>query len=181
MEKLIYLVRHCEAEGQNSNSPLTERGLIQAKRLSDLMSDIEVDRVICSPYLRAIQTIIPFVENRCIEIEIDSRLTERVLSSTSFPDWMDKLEATFIDMDLKYKDGESSIEAKNRIIQVVNEIKEYHFKNTILVSHGGITSLLLNYFDKSFGFEQWKGLTNPDVYLLCILPNEFHIKRFWKE
>ncbi|QUW23588.1 histidine phosphatase family protein [Sporosarcina sp. Marseille-Q4063] len=180
METSIYLIRHCESEGQSSDSPLTERGLIQASELSDFLSDIKVDRVISSPFLRAIQTIKPFAENKKIEIETDNRLTERELSSIFFTDWMEKLEATFIDMDIKYEDGESSNEAMNRIVEVVNDIVESYSENTIIVAHGGIISLLLNHYDKNFAFEQWKSLSNPDVYLLKISRNNVQYKRLWK-
>ncbi|MBU9710722.1 histidine phosphatase family protein [Evansella tamaricis] len=183
MNKNIYIIRHCEAIGQSSDSPLTERGLTQANELSDFLSDIKVkvDRVISSPYLRAVQTIKPFAENKNIELEMDSRLTERILSSTFFSDWMDKLEATFNDMDLKYEGGESSNEAMNRMVEVVNDIVASDFESTIIVAHGGVISLLLNHYDKKFGFEQWKGLSNPDVYQLSILQNNFDIKRLWND
>jgi len=180
MNKNIYIIRHCEAEGQSSDSPLTERGYTQANELSDFLLDIKVDRIISSPFLRAIQTIKPFAGNKNIEIEIDSRLSERVLSSNFFPDWMDKLEATFNDMDLKYEGGESSNEAKNRIIEVVSDIVASDSENTIIVAHGGVISLLLNHYDKNFGFEQWKSLSNPDVYLLRVAKNADKYKRLWK-
>ncbi|WP_223700618.1 histidine phosphatase family protein [Sutcliffiella deserti] len=180
MVKKIYVIRHCEAEGQSSDAQLTEKGFIQANELADFLSKIKIDRVISSPYLRAIQTIKPFAKSQKIEIEMDNRLTERVLSSTFFPDWMNKLEATFNDMKLKYKGGESSNEAMIRIVKVVNEIMASDFENTIIVAHGGIISLLLNYFDKNFGFEEWKSLSNPDVYLLSITTEEEKIERLWK-
>lgn len=181
MNKNIYIIRHCEAEGQSADSPLTDKGFTQANELSDfLSSDMKIDRIISSPFLRAIQTIKPFARNKNIEIEMDSRLSERVLSSTFFPDWMDKLEATFRRMDLKYEGGESSNEAKNRIVEVVSDIVASDSENTILVAHGGVISLLLNHYDKNFGFEQWKTLSNPDVYLLRIMKNDAHYKRLWK-
>ncbi|WP_335869910.1 histidine phosphatase family protein [Bacillus sp. 2205SS5-2] len=181
MNKNIYIIRHCEAIGQSSDSKLTENGFIQAGELSDFLLDFRVDRVISSPFLRAIQTIKPFVENKNIEIEMDSRLSERVLGSIFFPDWMDKLEATFNDMYLKYEGGESSIEARNRIVEVVTDILESNSENTIIVAHGGIISLLLNHYNQNFGFEQWKSLSNPDVYQLRIFKNEFQVKRLWIE
>lgn len=181
MNKNIYIIRHCEAEGQSCDSPLTEKGFIQANQLAEFLSDIKVDRVISSPFLRAIQTIKPFAENMNIIIEEDNRLSERVLSSTFFPDWMNKLEVTFNDMDVKYENGESSNEAMKRIVEVVNDVVASHSKNTMIVAHGGIISLLLHYYDKNFGFEQWKCLSNPDVYALNISPDQTHIKRLWKD
>lgn len=181
MNKKIYIIRHCEAKGQSSDSPLTEKGFIQASELADFLSGFKVDRIISSPFLRALQTIKPFAEKKNIEIEVDSRLTERVLSSLNFSDWMEKLEATFNDMDLKYKDGESSNEAMKRIVEVVNDVLASQSENTIIVAHGGVISLLLNYYDKNFGFKQWKSLSNPDVYLLSISQNEFQVKRLRKD
>lgn len=36
-------------------------------------------------------------------------------------------------------------------------------------------SLLFKHFDEMFGFEEWKRLTNPDVYLLKFNDEKFHI------
>lgn len=180
MTKKIYIIRHCEATGQFPDSPLTEKGFIQANELADFLSEININRIISSPFLRAIQTIKPFAKNNNIKIEKDSRLSERVLSSGIFSDWMAKLKATFNDMDLKYEGGESSNEAKERIVAVVKDIIASDSKNTIIVAHGGIISLLLNTYDENFGFAKWKSLSNPDVYLLTISQTDFNLKRLWK-
>jgi 2,3-bisphosphoglycerate-dependent phosphoglycerate mutase len=42
MGKKIYIIRHCEAEGQSSESPLTENGLKQATELSEFFSQIRL-------------------------------------------------------------------------------------------------------------------------------------------
>lgn len=180
MTKNIYIIRHCEAKGQSSDSPLTEKGFIQANELSRYLFDLKVDRILSSPFLRAIQTIKPFAEHNNIEIELDSRLSERVLSSIFFSDWMDKLEATFNDMDLKYEGGESSNEAQNRIVEVINDIAASNYGNTLIVAHGGVISLLLNHYDQNFGFEQWKSLSNPDIYQLSISLKDVKVKRLWE-
>lgn len=41
-------------------------------------------------------------------------------------------------------------------------------------------SLLLKYYNMIFGFEQWQKLSNPDVYLLRYVHNEFQIEVFGK-
>ncbi|WP_042220669.1 histidine phosphatase family protein [Oceanobacillus manasiensis] len=179
MNKNIYIIRHCKAEGQASDAPLTEEGTIQAKELAEFLSDLKVDRIISSPFLRAIQTIKPFAENKDIDIEVDSRLAERVLSSTFLTDWMEKLEATFNDTDLKFEGGESSNEAAKRIVEVVDEVVVSDAENTVIVAHGGIISLLLNVYDKSFGFEKWMSLRNPDVYHLRVTETGANFNRLW--
>ncbi|NBJ70363.1 MULTISPECIES: histidine phosphatase family protein [Clostridia] len=179
MNKTIYIIRHCEAEGQAADASLTERGWMQAKELADFLSKRKIDRIISSPFLRAIQSIKPFADNKNLEIEREDRLMERVLSSTFFPDWLDKLKVTYYDLDLKYEGGESSNEAMNRIVSVVGDIIESNATHTVIVAHGGIISLLLHYYDQSFGFEQWKGLSNPDVYELNISDQAISYIRLW--
>lgn len=181
MTKNIYIVRHAEAEGQDPQAKLTERGLKQAGILADFLSNVKVERIISSPYVRAIETMRPFAERNNLNIELDDRLTERVLSTQYFSDWMDKLEATFFDMNLKYKGGESSHEAQSRIVELFKEVLESDYTNTLIVAHGGIISLLLNYCDGEFGFENWKQLSNPDVFLITGLNDSYQYKRLWND
>ena len=181
VNKIIYIIRHCEAEGQAPDAPLTAKGKLQAEKLSKFLFERNIDRIVSSPFLRAIQTIEPFATGKHLEIEVDNRLRERVLSSVSMPDWMDKLETTYDDFNLKYEGGESSNEAIRRIIEVVNELITGDSQNSLIVAHGGIISLLLHHYDKHLGFETWRNLSNPDVYKLQISDNNHQLQRLWTE
>ncbi|WP_404447747.1 histidine phosphatase family protein [Sutcliffiella horikoshii] len=166
MSKNIYIVRHCQAQGQPAESQLTEEGFKQAEELARFFSNIPVDRIVSSPFLRAIQSVEPFSKNRNISIEVDDRLAERTLSAVDLQDWMEKLKATYEDLELKFEGGESSREAMDRIVSVVEEAFETDAENIVVVTHGNIMSLLLRNYQESFGFEEWKELRNPDVFLL---------------
>ncbi len=166
MSKSIYIVRHCQAQGQPAESQLTEEGFKQAGELAEFFSNIPIDRIVSSPFLRAIQTVEPLSMERNISIEVDNRLAERTLSSIDLPDWMEKLKATYEDLELKFEGGESSREAMDRIVTMVEDVLESDEENTIIVTHGNIMSLLLKHYQDSFGFEDWKNLGNPDVFLL---------------
>ncbi|KKI91386.1 phosphoglycerate mutase [Bacillus sp. SA1-12] len=181
MKKRIYIVRHCEAQGQPPESPLTEKGYTQAKYLSDFLSNTNIDRIISSPFLRAIQSVEPISKETNIKIEIDERLSERILSTQDLPDWPEKLKATFDDFELKFEGGESSKEAMNRIVNVVEEAFKSEFENTIIVTHGNLMSLLLKNYDSSFDFDCWKSLSNPDVFVLSYINNEVDMERLWRE
>ncbi|MBD3109253.1 histidine phosphatase family protein [Bacillus sp. AGMB 02131] len=176
----IYLVRHCEAEGQSSEAPLTSNGLRQADQICEFFTNVSIEKIICSPFLRAIQTIEPLSRKRNIEIGKDDRLAERVLSSVNLPDWLEKLKATYEDMNLSFEGGESSREASERIVKVIEDVIGNEAEHTIIVSHGNILSLLIKHFDHSFGFEQWRSMSNPDVYLLTRSEEKHHIERLWK-
>ena len=166
--KKIYLIRHCEAEGQPAEAALTDNGFEQANHLSEFFRGVPIDRIISSLYKRAVQTVEPLAKRMNLEIETNNLLTERVLSSKNLSDWLEKLEATFADFDLKFEGGESSSEAKKRIISVMEEVVNNEAQNTIIVTHGNLLSLLLNHYNNHFGFEEWKDLRNPDVFLLKI-------------
>lgn len=164
--KKIYLIRHCEAEGQPAEAALTDNGLKQANHLSEFFKDIPIDRIISSPYKRAVQTVEPLAKRMNLEIEKNDLLTERVLSNQNLSDWLEKLKATFDDLDLKFEGGESSNEAKKRIVGVVEGVLNSSAQNTIIVTHGNLLSLLLKNYNHQFGFEDWRSLKNPDVFLL---------------
>ncbi|MEH7380989.1 histidine phosphatase family protein [Bacillus sp. JJ1533] len=178
MLKNIYIIRHCKAEGQAPDAPLTEEGQKQAIDLVAFFENKKVDQIISSPFKRAMQTIEPLANELHIKIETNPQLAERVLSSINMPDWFEKLRATYEDFDLSYEGGESSQEAANRIIEVVDDVIKSDAANTIIVTHGGLMSLLLNHYDKNFGFEQWATLSNPDVYKLTI-DHQMSLERIW--
>ncbi|GHI00719.1 histidine phosphatase family protein [Neobacillus kokaensis] len=178
--KKVYVVRHCEAAGQASEAPLTDRGVRQAEELAAFFADVKIDRIISSPFLRAVQSIEPAAEQKSIEIESDHRLSERILSTRDLPDWLEKLKAAFDNLDLRFDGGESSREAMNRAVSVMGDIHQHGAEDTIIVTHGNLMSLLLKHYQPDFGFEQWKNLSNPDVYLLNIDDQEVSLERLWK-
>lgn len=177
--KQIYLVRHCQATGQEAAAPLTETGIQQAEQLVSFFEGMAIDRIVSSPFHRAIATIQPVATKRSIQIELDQRLEERVLSSQHMDDWLDRLRDTFQDLSLCYEGGESSLTAMQRASEVVDELLTSEDQHIVIVSHGGLLSLLLKSVDDRFGFSDWQQMSNPDVFLLTCTDTERHIKRIW--
>ncbi len=70
-------------------------------------------------------------------------MSERVLNSVNMPDWLDKLKAAYDNPDLPCAGGESSNEAMNRIVWVVEDAAEDEEENIIIIAHGNMRSLLL--------------------------------------
>lgn len=178
--KFIYLIRHCKAEGQEPSAKLTDEGMRQAEQLAKCLEDVSIQYIVSSPYDRAIHTIQPLAKKLHLSIHVDDRLKERILSTIDIPDWMGKLRDAFVNMDLKFYGGESSREAMNRGVSVIKEAIERPEKSIAIVTHGNLMALILKHFDDRFGFEEWKGLTNPDVYELNFTENRIKgMKRFW--
>lgn len=180
--KHIFLVRHCQAEGQDPDAMLTGEGKKQALQLADVLDSFPIDRMISSPYTRAYDTITPLANRISVPVETHYDLQERVLSQDNLPDWLDKLKLTFDDLDLCYTGGESSREAMKRGIAVVHEALNSHAKHIVVVSHGNLISLLLKYYDEQIQFEHWQALSNPDVYEL-VFDDEYQLirmQRIWQ-
>ncbi len=177
--KKIYIVRHCEAIGQPPESSLTQNGFEQSIELNQFFTNLQIDRIISSPFLRAVQSIQPTVNHKQLQLDIDKRLAERVLSNKEYPDWLTRLEETYNDLELKFEGGESSKEAIDRVYSLVKEIINQESEHTIIVTHGNLMSLLLMHLDPEFGFAQWRMLSNPDVYELSIDTHHTNFKRIW--
>lgn len=178
--KTLYFIRHAEAEGQPFPSALTKKGREQAESLIAFFMEREINRIYSSPYVRAIETISPLANSRGLDIEEDDRLGERVLSTAYFDDWQDKLRESFADFDLFFEGGESHTQAMKRVQSMLEDVIKSEDQHIILVSHGNLTTLMLRYFDESFGFEQLMKMTNPDVYEIIIHTDEVRLNRIWK-
>lgn len=174
--KTLYVVRHCEAEGQEADAPLTPEGAAQSHNLAVSLATVNIERIISSPYRRATQSIEPLARRLNLQVELDMRLVERVLCSGSRPDWQERLHDSFLDLDLSWEGGESSRTAMQRAVAVVADIQRHSAGNTLLVTHGNLMALLLKHFDDSIGFAEWLALSNPDVYRIG-LTRPFSIQR----
>jgi 2,3-bisphosphoglycerate-dependent phosphoglycerate mutase len=170
---------HSKAEGQSPSANLTKEGYMQSEKLSEFLYDKNIDSIISSPFVRALQSITPLSEKMQLKVTTDDRLSERILCSEEHPNWREMLRDTFFDLELSYNGGESSSAAMNRALSVITQIKNNGLKNAAMVTHGNLMSLLLKYYDNDFGFEEWERLTNPDVYQLQLenLPAIF--RRVW--
>ena len=168
MTKTIYVIRHCKAQGQEPNAPLTLEGVKQAEELSHALAEVYIEQIVSSPYIRAMQSVEPLAKRLVLDIKLDDRLIERVLCKDALSSWIEHLKRSFHDMDYFLEGGESSRQAMQRIVGVVDEVQLGSAQTTLLVTHGNLMSLLLKHFNNDFGFFDWQGLGNPDVYQIVL-------------
>lgn len=181
MSKTIYLVRHCKAEGQAFDAKLTPTGMMQSELLTEFLYDKQINSIVSSPYKRAVDSIKPLAKRLNLPINEDNRLGERVLSSLERDDYLEMLENSFKDLDICYEGGESSRQAMNRAIGVIEDVLKGSANNIVIATHGNLMSLILKHYEPSFGFKEWKSLSNPDVYCLKFEGDSPQIVRIWQE
>jgi 8-oxo-dGTP diphosphatase len=79
---IAVLVRHGTAgeratwEGDDRLRPLDDRGLRQAEALPEALADLQMTRILTSPYVRCVQTVEPLSAAIGIEIENTRALAE---------------------------------------------------------------------------------------------------------
>ncbi|WP_138860209.1 histidine phosphatase family protein [Exiguobacterium mexicanum] len=174
----FYLIRHCSATGQEPDAPLTYAGERQALALADFFQDIPVDRIISSDYTRAVASITPVATSKQLTIETEPKLRERILSLEPRDDWFELLRHSFTDASFRVPGAESGQEATDRILSVITSLDDVN-GTTVLVTHGNLLALLLQYVDNRFDFDTWRNLSNPDVYHLKIVDNSWYVERVW--
>ena len=165
-DRNLILVRHAQATGQQPGAPLTETGQEQAHTLATFLSDYLIDHISTSQYLRAQQSIQPFATIAELPVDTDPRLNERILSAEPIENWQEVVRDSFDDHDLRAPGGESAREVWGRAWAALDEILAEDYRWPVVVTHGNLMALVLHSLDPSFGFERWKSLSNPDVYLL---------------
>lgn len=172
----IYLVRHAHSvyTQDELNRPLSEKGLTDAGRISDILLNENIDYVLASPYRRAIQTVEGVAKNIGIDILIEEDLKERKISEIPVEDFNSALNKLWSDWDFSFDGGESNLEAQRRGINLLNKVlKKYAGKKIVMGTHGNIMVLIMNYFDSIYDFNFWKNLSMPDVYKLSFMGNDF--------
>ncbi|MEN1937383.1 histidine phosphatase family protein [Paenibacillus sp. 102] len=159
----IYLVRHGETQWNTENrlqgwknSPLTEKGIRNAKLLGKRLSNIEFCAVYSSPNERTIQTAKYICSGRNIPIITDENLKE-----ISYGEWEGKtkeeIEKNFKKEYFHYWNaphlydhrphkGEGINDLKKRVENVLNKIlAENPSGNVLIVSHAATIKALLLY------------------------------------
>jgi 2,3-bisphosphoglycerate-dependent phosphoglycerate mutase len=168
-------VRHCRATGQEPAAELTSDGRAQAEALADVLADRGVERIVSSPWQRAVDSIAPLALRLGLTVERDERLRERTLSDGPLPDWRERLRASFDDPDLCLPGGESSRAATARAIAALDGARAHAAHATVVVTHGNLLALILRTVDPGIGFDHWQALSNPDLYRL----SDGSLERLW--
>lgn len=191
METIIYLARHGQTEWNIArraqgrlNSPLTEQGIQQAKKLAKKLKSLKIDQIYTSASGRAVQTAIYLRGDRDITIIRTNDLMEISLGKWEGQKWSE-IEATFPD-ELKLindhpekytaqeSQGETFYQAQDRLTNFMNEILSKHVgESVLLVSHALAIKVIVNYFRGGSMQTLWEG---PDAHWASLYQLRFSEK-----
>ena len=110
----LYFVRHAHSAYSTDEigRPLSEKGISDATKVTDLLKQEGIDIVISSPYKRAIQTVEGTAQ--CIEkpIEIVEGFKERILTIQPAEDFTQAITKVWEDENFFWEGGESNLTAQ---------------------------------------------------------------------
>ncbi|QUG41627.1 histidine phosphatase family protein [Psychrobacillus sp. INOP01] len=181
----LYFVRHAHSNYSTDElgRPLSEQGLVDAKKITDLLKRENIDVVVSSPYKRAFQTVEGIANHLKSEIEIIDAFKERILSEQPVADFKEAMLQVWSDFDISLPGGESNHNAQTRGVRATKKILgKYEGQNVVIGTHGNIMVLIMNYFDPIYDFGFWKQLEMPDIYQLTFYEQQLiTVKRVDKE
>ena len=168
----IYLTRHGETEWNLArrlqgqlDSPLTDKGKLQAEWLRDRLEDIEFSAIYSSSSNRALDTAHIVKGQRQMTVETRKELMEIMMGSwegqkvqviekedpTNFFNFWNKPEL------FETTIGETFDDVIERSYQVLEDIKANHTGNVLVVSHGIVLKSLLCAIARKPLSELWDG------------------------
>lgn len=188
MDTTIYMIRHAESPfiiGQERTRKLSNQGEIDAKKVTAIMNEKEIDLVVSSPYIRAIQTIEGIVDSKNIEVKVFEELRERQLKGAyKLPEEeiQQAIKKSFEDIDFKLSGGESVRDVQNRAIPIIKDLlNKYEAKTIIIGTHGNVMTIILNYFNKEYGYDFWENTSKPDIYKVVFSKKKLQlVQRIWE-
>jgi len=163
----IYFIRHAKSDFNvidDRSRPLTEQGHVDCALVTEFLQDKEIDVILSSPYKRAVDTITGFARSvgKPIHTIEDLREIEHVL----LDDWQPNVKNQWDDFSYSIPGNECLADLQNRNIVALNDVlSRYENKNIVIGTHGMALSTIINFYDKSYGFDDFMNMVfiNPWV------------------
>lgn len=157
----IYFIRHAESDNSvydDYSRPLTEKGMRDRILVTKFLNSKRIDVVFSSPYKRAIDTVKDFAGKNHLKIQFIDEFKERHVGRwvDNFTDFSKK---QWNDFHYKLNEGESLQEVQSRNINALKRIlTDYEGKNIVIGTHGTALSTIINYYDSSFGYNEFNNI-----------------------
>lgn len=180
----LYFVRHAEPNYDNHNDALRElssKGLEDRKLVTEFLKDKGINMALSSPYKRAIDTIKDFTDLVAIDIEIIDEFRERKVDGGWIEDFNEFTKNQWNDFSFKLSDGECLQEVQERNVSALkNVLEKYKGKNIVIGCHGTALSTILNYFDNSFGYEDFKRIKNKMPWIVEFIFDDIDLRYLYE-
>lgn len=162
----IYILRHEERTIDASFfGPLTTNGIINSIKLVPILEKLKITKIYSSPFVRTLQTIIPYSKKKSIKINLEYGLVEiqhpDIIApkgvGVELPDYLEKefnkniYYTSFIkSSNLVYPENTNLLTQRTkRIIKEIIADNCNSNENILIVTHQGLCQVILNIINKS--------------------------------
>jgi len=155
----IYFIRHAQSDysiHDDRTRPLSEEGLRNSILVADYLRDKHINVIFSSPYKRAIDTIAGFAKSADLPINIVDDFRERKVDGGWIEDFFSFSQRQWADFSYKLSDGECLAEVQERNVAALSSVlTEHKGKNIVIGTHGTALSTIINYYDNTYGFDDF--------------------------
>ena len=153
----VYFVRHgesvqTEARHQSPDTPLSSRGLIQARAIAQRIAHLPVERMLTSTCVRALQTTSEIEKATSLPLIKSDLLVERKMPTVFYGKLIDdpeivpiheQLREHFFESTWRYADEENYPDILARVKKALALILSQQKEHIVVVTHGYFLSVLV--------------------------------------
>ncbi len=181
------MVRHGESpkEGNERTRGLTDKGYLDAQRVTDILKDEKIDAVVSSPYIRSLLTVEKIAQEIGQEVLVFENLKERIFSPENKrledKELVQILDKSFFDSNFSLEGGESNADCQKRAIRVLKELLDTKRNEKVVIgTHGAVMTLMMGYFDSTYDLDFLHSTSKPDIYRMEFNEQELlNVQRIW--
>lgn len=164
----IYFVRHAQPEHaweDDRTRPLTGEGKKDSAIVFEFLKDKHIDAFYSSPYKRSVDTIADSADFFGKDIITDEDLREREKGENGNNHGM--FHKRWADHNYHEEGGESIAMVQKRNMRALTEILRDNIDKEVVVgTHGTALSTILNFYDKSFGCDDFLRIVDRMPYVI---------------
>lgn len=176
----VYYVRHCEADNKihdEMKRPLTKKGKQDCNRVTHFLLDKNIGFIASSPYKRAYDTLFDLSRSSHMAVMCMRQLAERKVADKWLDDFFSYARRQWDDFNYKLPGGESLAEVQNRNMSALSYMLTHHSDKSIAIgTHGTALSTVINFFDESFGYENYADLVDMTPLIVHFKFDDFQCK-----
>ena len=164
----IYFVRHAQPEHaweDDRTRPLTGEGRRDSAIVFEFLKDKHIDAFYSSPYKRSMDTIADSADFFGKDIITDEDLREREKGENGNNHGM--FHKRWADHNYHEEGGESIAMVQKRNMRALTDILRDNIDKEVVVgTHGTALSTILNFYDKSFGCDDFLRIIDRMPYVI---------------
>jgi len=143
--------------------------MVDAEKVTSAFEGIPVDRVLSSPFKRAVDTVVPFAESRGIGIGLIEDFRERRSDSVQTIPMEELIRKQWKDFAYTLSDGECLGEVQERNIRALNTVLEDNRgKSVVIGTHGMALCTMIRYFRPGIRIAEVEEIMDKLPYLLLM-------------